>query len=537
MSRLAIDPRLANRVLCKRDLARFVRQAWHVVEPGIDLAWNWHIDAVCTHLQAVTRAITNPKLPPDMRDPGPEIRRLVINIPPGHMKSLMVSVFWPAWMWAGWPWLRYVFSSYGLDLAMRDSVKTRDVINSDWYQQTFQPEWTMKQDSDSKQVFLNTMQGARQSVSVGSGATGRRGDLVCVDDPLNAVDARSEVKLKEAIWWWDKAMSSRLNDPRTGARMIIMQRLHEEDLSGHVATKRGTAKYTFLNLPSEFEIARKCRVEVTGWEDPRKIEGELLFPQMFDRQALDEAKEDMGGEQYAGQHQQRPAPAEGGFFKRRWFRYYRRIELENGQWCYVMRDPINGTTRRVLEDDCWTLLVADTAMKEKTMNDFWAAGIWHVERVMNEDGYQTGTTMFLRHVWRERCTAPEGEKRLQELYERWKPNYVGIEDKASGTAVIQRFVQDGLPVRAIKADTDKVTRASTAQVRYENGRVWLPLDAEWLEPYETELLVFPNGSNDDQVDMTSHGINFANDKDLWLKPQPEKFHHATLGSIAGHDEV
>lgn len=537
MTQYAIDPVIANRVLCKRNLSRFVRQAWHVVEPGIDIVWNWHIDAVCKHLQAVTRAITNPKLPEDERQPGPEIRRLIINIPPGHMKSLLVSVFWPAWMWANFPWLRYVFSSYGLDLAMRDSVKTRDVINSDWYQGTFRPKWTMKQDSDSKQVFVNTMQGARQSVSVGSGATGRRGDLVVVDDPLNAVDARSEVKLKEAIWWWDKAMSSRLNDPRTGARMIIMQRLHEEDLTGHCLTKTGPAKYTLLNLPSKFEIARKCRIEVTGWEDPRKHEGELLFPQMFDKQALEEAKEDMGSDQFAGQHQQRPAPAEGGFFKRKWFRYYRRVQLKDGRWQYILTDPATGTTRRVMEEDCWTLITADTAMKEKTMNDYWVAGVWHVERVLDEKGYQRGCTMMLRHVWRERCTAPEGEARLKELYDRFKPNFFGIEDKVSGTAVIQRFIRDGIPVSAIKTDTDKVTRASTAQVWEENGKVWRPLDADWLETNQTEMLVFPNGSNDDQVDMESHAVNFANNRDLWIKPAPDKYAPTSLGAIAGHDEV
>jgi predicted phage terminase large subunit-like protein len=211
--------------------------------------------------------------------------------------------------------------------------------------------------------------------------------------------------------------------------------------------------------------------------------------------------------------------------------------MQDKQWCYVLTDPHAGTTRRVLESDCWTLITADTAMKEKIMNDPWVALVWHVERVMDEKGYQKGCTMFLRHVWRERCTAHEGERRLLELYDKWDPTYIGIEDKVSGTAVIQRFIRDGLRVRPIKADTDKVTRASTAQVWLETGKVWLPLDAPWLEPYQTEILTFPNGTHDDQVDATSHGVNFANNRDLWIQPAPEKFAPTTLGAIAGHDEV
>lgn len=531
MTQYAIDPVIANRVLLKRSLPRFVRQAWQVVEPGVELVWNWHIDDICRHLQAVTRAITNYRLPEDQREPGPEIFRLLINVPPGHMKSLLVNVFWFAWMWAKFPWLRGLFASHELGLAMRDSVRSRDIVMSDWYQDTFQPTWSMKSDQNVKGKFLNDEQGARLCGSVGGSVTGWRGDFWAVDDPINLIDSRSEVELEKAIWWIDKAMSSRLNNMQYGGRVMIMQRVHEDDPSGHVLRKKGLTRWTHLCMPSEFEIKTKCRIEVTGYEDPRKIEGELLFPGMFGKQVIAEAKEDLGSDAYAGQHQQRPAPSEGGFFKRKWFRYYRRVKLEDGRWQYILTDPIAGTTRRVMEEDCWTLITADTAMKEKTMNDYWVAGVWHIERVMDDKGYQRGCTMMLRHVWRERCTAPEGEARLMELYDRFKPNYIGIEDKVSGTAVIQRFVRDGLPVQAIKANTDKVTRASTAQVWEENGKVWRPLDAEWLESNQTEMLVFPNGSNDDQVDMESHAVNFANNRDLWIQPAPRKFAPGTLGAI------
>lgn len=535
--KMAVNPVYAEAALCRRQLSFFVRRAWQVVEPSTDLIWNAHIDAICKHLEAVTRAITNQKLPPHERWEGPEIRRLLINVPPGHMKSLLTSVFWPAWMWVRWPWLRYLFSSYGLDLAIRDSLRTRDLIKSDWYQNTFEPNWKLKQDADNKQVFVNTQQGFRHCVSVGSGATGNRGDLVVCDDPLNVISQRSEIKLKEAAWWWDKAMSSRLNDPRHGARVMIMQRLHENDPSAHCLSKQGTGAYVHLCLPSEFEVKRKCVIPITGYEDWRTQEGELLFPHLFNKRVLAEAKSDMGSDTYAGQHQQRPAPAEGGFFRRSWMRSYQRAELPSGEGYYFLSDPVTGRSRRVLESDCWTLIVADTAVKEKTMNDYWVALVWHIERNLDQKGRQTGCTMILRDLWRQQCNAPEGEARLKELNDRYDPDFFGIEDKVSGTAIIQRFIRDGLRIKAIKADKDKVTRASTAQVWFESAKVWLPQDAPWLNDYVAELTTFPNGSNDDQVDATAHSVNFANNRDLWIKPKPKKFAHYTLGAIAGHDEV
>lgn len=531
-----IPIRQAEASLCRRSLARFVRKAWPIVEPGIDICWNWHLDAICQHLEAVTRAITNARVPADQRWEGPEIRRLLINVPPGHMKSLLVSVFWPAWMWTRWPWLRYVFSSYALPLALRDSVRTRDIIESDWYRDTFRPKWTMKPDQNAKGSFINTAQGKRDSVSVGSGATGFRGDLVVVDDPLNAVDARSEIALEEATWWWDKAMSSRLNDMRYGARVVIMQRLHEDDLSAHCLRKTGPGAYSHLCLPSEFEPDRRSVIAATGWADPRTEPGELLFPIMFNKQVLDEARQDMGSDAYAGQHQQRPAPAEGGFYKRRWFRYYRRVRLKEDQYCYLLTDPATGQTRRVLESDCWTLIVADTAMKSGTLNDYWCAGVWHVEKISTMQGHQVGTTMILRDLWRERCDFPAGETALKSLAQRYRPDFMGVEDKASGTIVIQRFRASGLPIRGIRADADKVTRAATSQVWVEGAKVWLPLDSPWLGDFQDELLTFPNGRNDDQVDMLAHSVNFANNKDLWVQPPPKTYAPNTFGALAGHDQ-
>src|SRR5258707_11615896 len=240
----------------RNHLNKFVRAAWPIVEPSTVLKWNWHIDAISEHLEAVTNK---------------QIQRLVINIPPGHMKSLIVSVFWPAWVWITKPEWKGLFSSYASELAIRDSVKCRTIIESDWYRQGFQNGWNLSADQNRKDFFQNTKQGFRISLSVGGKGTGFRGDAVIVDDPLNAADATSKAIRDSTIAWWDQTMSSRLNDQATGARVIIMQRLHEDDLTGHVLLTGG---WEHLCLPSEFEPKRKS-VTSLGVADKRDKDKDL----------------------------------------------------------------------------------------------------------------------------------------------------------------------------------------------------------------------------------------------------------------------
>ena len=209
--------------------------AWRVIEPGMPFIDNWHIEAICLHLQAVVDGL---------------IRNLLINMPPRCMKSILVSVLFPAWVWIRHPEKRFLYSSYSQTLATDHSVATRRVIESDWYQEKWSRRFVLAGDANLKTRFENTRRGYRFSTSVGGSATGMGGDFIVADDPHNVKEAESDAIRAATIDWWDKVMSTRLNNPKTGARIIVMQRVHEADLSGHVLKKGG---WDHLCLPMEYE--------------------------------------------------------------------------------------------------------------------------------------------------------------------------------------------------------------------------------------------------------------------------------------------
>ena len=454
----------------RRSLSKFVRHFWHVVEPGTPLVWNWHIDAICEHLEAVTRR---------------QIQLLLINIPPGHMKSLIVSVFWPAWEWIETPAERTLFSSYAMDLALRDSVRCRDILTSDQYREWFAPSWSLRGDNNNKTVFENTEKGFRFCLSVGGRATGFRGNKIVTDDPLNAKEMHSIAAREECIFWWDKVMSTRLNDPRTGAKVIIMQRLHEDDLSGHVLQRGG---YEHLCLPSEYDPARRSVTSI-GWQDNRTHTGELLFPELFTVAVLRQLKVDLGSSDYAGQHQQIPTPDEGGIFKTAWFEH--------------------GYTKLPKMVEAWTTW--DTALKAGQQNDETAC----VTAGRGEDG-----DVYVLRMAHGRWETPDVAKFLVAQAKYYKSvygdAYLGdyVEDKVSGTTLMQ-FVRRSNPTTVlipIKVDSDKVTRAHGVIPLCEALRVHLPdpnyyhETRAWSADLLTQLKVFPNGSHDDIVDAFVYAL-------------------------------
>jgi predicted phage terminase large subunit-like protein len=287
----------------ERYLKAFITAAWPVVQPGTDFIDGPHLDALCEHLTAVTRG---------------EIRNLLINVPPRHMKSLAVGVFWPAWEWIFAPQRRWLFASYAANLSERDSNHCRRLIQSQWYRHHWGDRFMLCPDQNAKHRFENDKSGSRIATSVGGWATGEGGDRVVVDDPHNVVERESEPARLEALRWWDESMSTRLNDPKTGAKVIVMQRIHEKDLSGHVLEQGG---YVHLCLPAEFEPSRRC-VTVIGWRDWRTAEGDLLWPARVGPEEIAGFKRSLGSNAYAGQFQQRPAPAGGARFRAEWFRYF-----------------------------------------------------------------------------------------------------------------------------------------------------------------------------------------------------------------------
>jgi hypothetical protein len=286
-------------------LPAFVQAAWLVVEPATPFVPNWHINAICEHLEAASRG---------------EIRRLVINIPPRHGKSLLVSVFWPAWWWTWQPQIRFLTASYGASLAERDAIKTRDLLRSPWYQ-TYWP-LELKADLNRANRYENTAGGSRIATSVGGEATGEGGDVIIIDDPHKVEEALSQTARARVSDWHDGTLGFRLNDPKTGIEVVIMQRLHERDLTGHLLERDG---WTHLCLPARYDPNHPFR-----WpDDPRQTDGELLWPAHIPEQELARIEETMGSYRAAGQLQQRPAALEGELLKRAWWRFYDPVLLHD----------------------------------------------------------------------------------------------------------------------------------------------------------------------------------------------------------------
>lgn len=486
MSRLLPSLEALRAENLRRHFGRFIRASWHVIEPTMPLIDGWHIDAMADHLQAVSRG---------------QIQNLLINVPPGHAKSLIVSVMWPAWMWTWKPSWRGLFAAYAGELALRDSVKCRQLIESEWYQQRFPV--ALASDQNVKSFFQNTDTGFRMSLSVGGKATGFRGDAVAVDDPLNAKEAPSALKREEAIFWWDKVMSSRRNDLSRGPMVIIMQRLHEDDLAGHVLRK-GT--YEHLCLPSEYDPKRRSKTFYVRnpvplghegpqsrreefWSDPRTEKGQLLFPALFPKTALAQAKQDLGGDGYAAQHDQNPVPLEGGMFKRHWWRRYDVLpkELESlGEWAASL----------------------DCTFKKTTDSDFVVLQVWARFRA----------NRYL--VWSARARRDMPETcallaRMKTLFP--QVGLVLVEEAANGDAVLQTM-RDKVPgLVGVRVHVSKEARASAVTPFVEAGNVWIPaeygsVEVKWetdqpledpVKAFVDECGAFPKGRNDDQVDAMS----------------------------------
>ena len=461
----------------RRYLRDYTKQAWHVVEPSTEYTHGWHIDAISDHLEAVSKG---------------EIRDLLINMPPRHMKSLSVSVFWPTWTWIDRPWLRWLFSSYADSLSIRDSLKCRRIITSPWYQRNWGDRFKLAGDQNAKSRFENDKTGYRLSTSVGGSTTGEGGDIIVVDDPHNVMDARSQVSRENALIWWDEAMSTRLNNPKTGCKVIVMQRVHEKDLSGHVLEQGG---YEHLCLPCLYETDRPRVYTSIGWTDPRTVEGELLWPNHFGETEVTKSKKVLGPYGFAGQMQQTPIPSGGGLFKKDsflYFRIHRQAQGTEETYELIMR---NGTSKYVPRSKCWIFQTADIAASTKSSADYFVNGTWAVTPELE---------LLLLDVYRNRLEGPDQKPLMKRSFNLWNPSFQAIEETTFGITLIQDMRRDGALVVPLKADKDKFARALPAAARIESGGMYFLLDAEYLGDYEKELVAFPLGSHDDQVDVTAY---------------------------------
>ena len=498
--RLLSRPLLIDEIdqeLARRSLREFVRQAWHVVEPATEYVPGWHLDAITDHLEAVSRG---------------HIRHLLINMPPRHMKSLAVALFWPCWEWIDHPERRWLFASYAATLSIRDSLKCRRLIESSWFQRNCGDRFRLTSDQNTKGRFENDKSGYRLATSVSGAATGEGGDRIVCDDPHNVNEAESDTVRHSVIDWWDTVMSTRVNDPKRGARVIVMQRVHEDDLSGHVLAQGG---YEHLCLPAEYEEGHSIITSI-GWSDPRTNAGELLWPERFGKDEIDALKRSMGSYAAAGQLQQRPAPAEGGLFKRHWWRYWKPrgtplppvpVRLPSGEVQHVQ--AVDLPAQFDAFGQSW-----DMAFKDLVSSDFVVGQVWGKIRA----------DRFLLDQTKERLDFPGTLRAVRSVTERWPAAALKlVEDKANGSAVIATLQHEISGLVPVNPEGGKEARASAVSPQVESGNVYLPHPAlkHWVAGFIEECAGFPNAKHDDQVDAaTQILLRWGNEKGrariLWV---------------------
>ncbi|NTF67963.1 phage terminase large subunit [Rhizobium rhizogenes] len=487
-------------------LPSFIRAGWHVLEPARPYKHGWHIDAISDHLQAVTHG---------------QLTRLIINVPPGTMKSLAVGVFWPMWEWGpqGLPHLRTMATSFKESLAKRDNIKARRLAQSAWFRERWGHNFNLMGDQNEKLKFENDKTGFREAMAFGS-ITGSRGDRVIVDDPLSVDQAKSDTMRENAKETFLEALPNRLNDPEQSAIIMVMQRLHEDDPSGVALAKN--MGYEHLMLPMEFEPDRRCYTVIKPsymvseavqarydggkqvWyldgqhvsevrkpyvekaelktvyaHDIRKADGELLFEARFPKIVVERDKASLGSLGFAGQNQQRPAPREGSMFKRAYFRIVKAI-------------PAGTVFTRG-----WDLAASEGSDAART------AGV--------KIGRQKDGRFIIAHMVADRVS-PAGVRTLIKniASQDGQTCRIALPQDPGAAGKVQKFdlttLLAGYIVKAEPVTGDKETRAEPFAAQCEAGNVDI-LEGAWNEEYLDELCMFPNGKLKDLADASAEAFN------------------------------
>ena len=484
----------------ERSLIEFTKQCWEIIEPGTQFVDGWHLHAIADHLEAVSSG---------------EIENLLINIPPGCCKSILVSVAWPAWEWIKKPELRVLGASYGGDLAIRDASKCRDIIMSDWYQERW-PQVQVRKGSDQKTKYELTSGGWRMATSVGGRATGEHPDRKIIDDPHSAAQADSDTERTRGVTWFDRTLSTR-GESRGARTVVVMQRLHENDVAGHILAD-SRSDYVHLCLPMEYDgLRHKTSI---GWEDPRTKIGSLLWPELFPAESVAKLKRVLGSYGAAGQLQQRPSPEGGGILKVEHF----------GLWPKGRELPAFDF---VVQSYDTAFSGPDQKQNAQTAHQTWGIGMYKNQQVG-----------ILLDSWAEHLGYPELRKRAiadwrtpygtsvdDPSRKGRRPDVVLVEKKASGNSLIQDLRASRVPVTAYTPTVDKVARAHQAAPVLELDCLFVPESTKepgqpvtWARPFLKQCESFPNSELKDTVDTFTQFVIFARDSgyfDLDVAPYDE----------------
>jgi predicted phage terminase large subunit-like protein len=509
-----------------QDLATFIREAWPVLQPARPMVWSWHYDLLCEYLTLVKDRM---------------VRRLLINVPPRTAKSTIATICFPCWVWATEPGHTFLCASYSRELSTEHSVARRNLIMSPWYQQRWGKRFSLASDQNLKTQFDNNQRGQMIATSVGATATGKGGDTLIVDDPLSADQALSDAERKTANDWFDGTLRSRLNHPASGAMVVIMQRLHELDLTGFLLASEGVAprreaceplfnaegaeghrgkpnpgpdlppslpprssapsalkqghaaaacevadKWTHLKLPLEAEEDERWEYPISHQVHVRE-KGEILQPERFTPAVVAALKS--RSLIYAGQYQQRPAPLEGNLIKRQQVRYYGGI------------DPLTGQADEPLPAAFdLQFLSADCSFKDRDSSDFVAIGRIGVK----------GRKRYLLNVLNAHLGMSATEAHIRREREGRSISAILIEDKANGSAVIECLRRNVPGVVPVNPQGGKLARFMAAAPEWEAGDWYVDRNAAWTEPLIQQLTSFPNAAHDDMADMMSQAS-------IWLQ--------------------
>ena len=479
-------------------LYEFVQQAWHVMEPGVPFIGSWHIELICEHLEAVSAG---------------EIQRLLINIPPRHSKSTIVSVAWCAWEWLTAPEQKFLAASYSGTLSIRDNLKARRLIQSPWYQERWGHMFELAGDQNAKQRFENNKTGYRLATSVGGTATGEGGSRLILDDPHGAQDAQSDTMRETALEWFDMVWSTRLNNPKTDAMVTVMQRLHQKDISGHILEDIGGWEH--ICIPAEWD--GKKRRTVLGPYDPRTYKGELICPERFGPDEITRLKQQLGTYGASGQLQQDPTPTEGGILKTDCFNLWPSAQ-RLPQFEYILQSY-------------------DSAFTERTTGDPTACTVWGV---FTHRGVRNA---MLMDAWDEHLSYPELRSRvIRDWTSEYgadssakagmptkgrRPDRLLVEAKASGQSLLQDLRLAKVPAVGYNpGQADKVSRAHQTAPTLELGLLWIPESAKnpgqpvsWAQPFLNQVAKFPVAEHDDYVDTFTQAVIFLKNERWFDLPE------------------
>lgn len=497
----------------RRSLSAFVKHYWHVLEGDLKLEWNWHHEEICKVLEQTARR---------------EIRGFVISVPPGSLKSGLVSVMYPAWSWlpGNWPNRKTMYFSGTERVSVRDALKTRLILDSEEYkadcellaQSSGFSNWEMSDDQNQKQHFINTLHGSRYALTVGQKVTGLRGDEIIIDDPLDVEEVtkgsadRIQERMMEVLDWYDKKLSTRVNDPRSDPFGVIAQRLHEQDLPGIlIDRKKEGDKIKYLIFPLEYDP------EIAVPEDPRTVAGEILDPARFTPEVIAKLKTSLG-DQYEPQCNQRPLPAAGGMFKPEWFdvdgdpddKPTIRYPWKGHSWRMRQEMGILPRFHRIV-------MSVDCANKGKELSDPSVFSLW---------GQDAAQDLWLLTVIKDKLDYPDLLRLTTALCIDNRPDRLLIENHGNGIALIPSIkeIVKGQSVVSIEThNVSKDIRASNTTHWWADRRIHIPdKSCPWIDAYIKEHLRFPKARRDDQVDSTSQALT-------WMHEDRAIFVHRMMG--------